>query len=61
MHEPGCQHNDGQRLWRQPLCRVSDDAHAALLTISARGLARAYLVIPASEADTLTKLARDQV
>ena len=58
VHELHCQHDD-----RQPHspCRLSDDAHAGLLTISARCLARATLVMPAPEADMVPKLAGDQV
>ena len=43
------------------MCRLSDAAHAGLLTISVRCLARASLSLPASEAVTLPKLAGDQV
>ena len=58
VHELGCQHDD-----RQPhsSCRLSDGAHAELLTISARCLAGAPLIMPASEADMVPALAGDQV
>ena len=43
------------------MCRLSDAAQAGLLTIPARCLAGASPMIPAFEADTLPKLAGDQV
>ena len=61
VHKLGCQQIDRQPHRCQPLCRLPDDAHAGLLTISARCLARASLILPASEAVTLPELAGDQV